>query len=928
MNIDERKMPMKKKKRCIRIAAFLLIFSMLFSIFPSALAEEMAQDASETQTVQSEADEASQEVLPDAPIDATETEVVGENADVAPETDETSAIEENAPEAQPDGIPASGISTYGAASTDSCTITLKAKVVDDQGQPISGVTVTPTIVSGSGVTFTPQTGTTDDNGQASFEFTIEEWYSLGTNSKTYSVSFSAGGQTSSDPENLTVKVQRTWSEFVRYSYTSSTSQDTQILTQGGSTTTTTLPENKVFEDGVTKTIQNVDRSNGTAQIEFVIPGISGSKWEPEETVLVIDLSNSMNDSLSGVTGGKSRLEILKETLTKENGFIKTLFSKNPNARLGIVTFNNSATKQNGGNFYTADQQQSAIDVINNLKATGGTNFIAALNQAKTMFSTGNVPKKLIFLSDGSPSHYGAGNNDTGWYVSSTYGQIPDTRTYNKTRDAIDSFFTAQPNVVPYSISYGTSNNNVRGSAFGMTPYGDGDGKGGAPTRIAGFYNFLEGIASKGAANAETYFTNNSIPDSYNPQNVYAAGNADELLKIFDSLTKAHLGNIQLEDTMSKYVEVNGDATNIEVFDTDKYSTTDQVGWSRTDTTKYQATLNDGKVNISFDETKGEGQAYKVVIPVKLTDAAYQFYLENGSDAQFPTNESAQVSGQIYDQDYTAKPQSPVCDLPQTQLNLHKIGDDENKTPLANAEFTLEKKSVNGEDWIVWNSNSLNPATNVFTTDGDGNLTFQKLVPGTYRIKESKAPDGYKQNGKTYEFTVSCSPDGSNLSISFTGDDDVQFENETVTFTNKADTVKLTVTKKVEGELGDKTKKFSFTLTQGGQQVGETFELSDGETSKEFIVKKGQTVTVEESSAEGYTQTWRVKGGTIQNPSDSSLKIDIGNITEDVTVECVNTASSQPVTGFNHSILPYVGMGAVVIGIFTAYIIVKRKRRAS
>lgn len=238
-------MPMKKKKRCIRIAAFLLIFSMLFSIFPSALAEEMAQDASETQTVQSEADEASQEVLPDAPIDATETEVVGENADVAPETDETSAIEENAPEAQLDGIPASGISTYGAVSTDGLSITLKAKVVDDQGNPISGVTVTPTIVSGSGVTFTPQTGITNDNGQASFEFTIEEWYSLSlTSSKTYSVSFSAGGQTSSNPGNLTVTVQKTRVGF-RSTYTSSTSQDTQILTQGG-TTTTTLPDNKVF----------------------------------------------------------------------------------------------------------------------------------------------------------------------------------------------------------------------------------------------------------------------------------------------------------------------------------------------------------------------------------------------------------------------------------------------------------------------------------------------------------------------------------------------------------------------------------------------------------------------------------------------------------------------------------------------------------
>lgn len=140
---------MKKKKRAGRIAAFLLVFAMLFSLFPSALAEEVGVQASDQTDVQSQEEETGQD---QAALDAGEA---GGNPAA-----EASLSEEN----ENAGISAQADS-YGS-------LTYTVKVVDQNGNPVPNVPVTVSarrqLNTRPTTTFniTPNPVVTDANGEA------------------------------------------------------------------------------------------------------------------------------------------------------------------------------------------------------------------------------------------------------------------------------------------------------------------------------------------------------------------------------------------------------------------------------------------------------------------------------------------------------------------------------------------------------------------------------------------------------------------------------------------------------------------------------------------------------------------------------------------------------------------------------------------
>jgi fimbrial isopeptide formation D2 family protein/LPXTG-motif cell wall-anchored protein len=67
-----------------------------------------------------------------------------------------------------------------------------------------------------------------------------------------------------------------------------------------------------------------------------------------------------------------------------------------------------------------------------------------------------------------------------------------------------------------------------------------------------------------------------------------------------------------------------------------------------------------------------------------------------------------------------------------QVIVNKIRDDEEKTPLTGAEFTLKKQ--NGSNWET-------VGTGIKSTDGTV-FTFKGLDAGTYRLEETTVPTGY------------------------------------------------------------------------------------------------------------------------------------------------------------------------------------------
>ena len=88
------------------------------------------------------------------------------------------------------------------------------------------------------------------------------------------------------------------------------------------------------------------------------------------------------------------------------------------------------------------------------------------------------------------------------------------------------------------------------------------------------------------------------------------------------------------------------------------------------------------------------------------------------------------------------------------------------------------------------------------------------------------------------------------------------ETATVSLLNEytPDLVKLTVTKKVNGNMGDPSQKFAFTLEVNGET--KTFTLKDGEKAA-FEFPRGSVYTITESKASRvhHNHQWKGFGGT-------------------------------------------------------------------
>ena len=161
-----------------------------------------------------------------------------------------------------------------------------------------------------------------------------------------------------------------------------------------------------------------------------------------------------------------------------------------------------------------------------------------------------------------------------------------------------------------------------------------------------------------------------------------------------------------------------------------------------------------------------------------------------------------------------------------------------------------------------------------------------------------------------------------------------------TFTNTYSAGNLSVTKKVEGNLGDKNKKFDFTVTfkkPEGKNVkstvtatiagtkdnsfvlnwnekGEceyTFELADKETAAFDNLPYGVSYTVTEAKAEGYTTTMEDETGTVNSATQTST--------------FTNTKDGKVDTGVNLTTLPYILVFAGVIVIAGAAFITRRRK---
>ena len=217
-----------------------------------------------------------------------------------------------------------------------------------------------------------------------------------------------------------------------------------------------------------------DASTGEYTLNLDVTGEKGEA-KGADILFVIDTSGSMADSVSW--GGKSYLKTVKDLLIGENGnegIIDQIFAGDDNVNsVAYVSFAGMSETRNS-RWYSKNNYSQLESSINNLRATGGTNWTYAMQRASSVLSqrsNSDNEKVVIFLSDGEPTYT---MTDYGWQTG--YGNYTDDQYYE---DAIEEVTeSASLKEAQFYSVYLTS-----GTQSGMKQFSDGLVDGGVNSQL-------------------------------------------------------------------------------------------------------------------------------------------------------------------------------------------------------------------------------------------------------------------------------------------------------------------------------------------------------------------------------------------------------------------------------------------------------------
>ena len=253
-------------------------------------------------------------------------------------------------------------------------------------------------------------------------------------------------------------------------------------------------------------------------------------------------------------------------------------------------------------------------------------------------------------------------------------------------------------------------------------------------------------------------------------------------------------------------------------------------------------------------------------------------------------------------------------------------------------------TVTGTD-SAGNFVSLSHEFSDFVQQSDGSYeqtyTFLELDPGTYKVTETD------KSGDLSAYDLTSTVNGSSDTSTSVSVVAKQTAHADFTNTYSKKPVNLTISKKVTGNMGDKSQEFGFTLKTNGDAGDLTDAVTtDGNitvTKNEdgtysFSLTHGQAVTVslpygttytvtennpnKSGDSLNYTTTYKVGDQTGTGTTYTATS----GLTSDTTVAFTNDKTmSSPDVGVNiGSSLPYaVGLGSVTAG--AAFLLAKRRR---
>ncbi len=652
---------------------------------------------------------------------------------------------------------------------------------------------------------------------------------------------------------------------------------------------------KNAEDDYTLTL-NV---KGMYDSETTIPKI--------DVLLIVDKSGSMDRNMTTTGGKTSRMDVLKQVVTKEGGLTDSILGNTQiDARMAVVTYSGSRF---GGAYNDADllqgwteQKDTVNDAVKNIAADGGTNCEAGLRTGAEVLGNSRTDAKkfVIFLSDGEPNFY---------YANGT----------------TDKFGL---------ISYKAGTTLGSGSGLDQTAWERAILQVQQITGLEGFYT----IGMTNDSNP-TFLTELKGASDATKTGYYGANDTGELEKAFQDIvgdiTEFTCRNVTITDALSEYVEIPGGTL------TGHYNVTATKGETVTDITDQgtiTVTLSEDKktVTATFEDdfVLDKDTTYAVNFNVVPTRKAYDEYANSeglyphtgSADSDAPGKNSSSGKPGFYSNEsatltYTfgktgegtpqtvAYVEKPVVQVSAMQIPVTKVW--------KGVPEDVEKPVVTVS---LYQDGAAEPyKTLQLTEDNQWKETFTYVAKGhTYTVKE-KPLEGYE----------------SAVSGDIT-------EGFTVTNSRKPS---LTVAKKVTGAMGDKTKKFEITITlkdadgnllegvyqcsktgNGGQQTDETVEVKNGTitvqlghedtfTLRQLPVGTEYQVVENRESAQGYeVQYQNSQTGTLQDG--------------DQTVTVINHRDTVPITGISGMGSGWT-MGILMLSVFAAAtwifgIVVRRK----
>ena len=268
-------------------------------------------------------------------------------------------------------------------------------------------------------------------------------------------------------------------------------------------------------------------------------------------------------------------------------------------------------------------------------------------------------------------------------------------------------------------------------------------------------------------------------------------------------------------------------------------------------------------------------------------------------------------------------------LAGAEFNLYRIPDASEETA---PSYSVAQDS-DGHNILKDGGNTVVAVSRTATSDSNGEVSFGSMAAGQYYLIEHAAPTGYTGSDDLYKLVF----DGADTSMhrwnadggpEGTGAWEAVENNRVV---NEAQTVSVTITKTVTGNMGDRTKKFQFQVvssqaigkgtdyTLPGDGTTAAFKLSDRESVTLKGVPKGATLTINELNATGYTTTMKVGETVLEN---GQYTIDKNG----VNIVVNNHKDGHPDTGVTLDSIPYILILVLALGCGAFFFLRRRRDR--